>query len=188
MKLAKTIRTVTTAPIMAAILLTLVWQFDPVGYPTTGHYLMAMLFLAILPVLAYPVSVIVPALRRQGRDGQRRLAIIFSVSGYIGGLVFCLITRAYGAELLIYLTYFISGILIALFSFAIKFKASGHACGVSGPIAMLIHLLGPIYALGYIVLAAVFWASIKLKRHTWSQLIGGSAIPVITMLILISVL
>ena len=188
MKVAKTIRTITTAPIMAAILLTLVWQFNPGSYPTTVHYLMAMLFLAILPVLAYPVSVIVPSIRHQGREGQRKLAIMFSVAGYIGGIIFCLITHAYGAELLIYLTYFISGILIALFSFAIKFKASGHACGVSGPIAMLIHLLGPIYALGYILLAVVFWASIKLKRHTWPQLIGGSVIPVITMLILISVL
>ena len=134
-------------------------------------------------MLSYPVSYIVPQIRKKGRDGQRSLAIIFSVAGYVAGILGSIFFGAGRIELLIFLTYLLSGISIALCSFVFGVKASGHACGVSGPIAMMVYCLGlPFVALSAL-LGAVVWASLKIKRHTPLQLLLGSIIPIAAMLI-----
>ena len=82
-KFAKAIRILTTAPVFALLLCTLLYFLMDGAFASLRHYLMAVFFLSILPVLAYPVSAIIPPLRRKGRDGQRNLAIVFSVVGYV---------------------------------------------------------------------------------------------------------
>lgn len=59
----------------------------PESYLNFGHYLYALGALTIFPLLSYPVSVIIPPIRKKGRDGQRNLAIVFSVIGYIAGIL-----------------------------------------------------------------------------------------------------
>lgn len=180
-KLAKFIRTVTVAPIMAGILVTLLHFNYDAAFLNNAHYFMALFFLSILPILAYPVSLLVPKIRRMGRRGQRNLAIVFAVIGYLFGTVYCLLFGYTAAELTIYLTYLFSGVAIALLSFLFHVKGSGHACGVSGPVAMLAAFLGMPYLFGYILLAFVFKSSVVLKRHTPAQLVIGSVVPVLCM-------
>lgn len=180
-KLAKFIRTVTVAPIMAGILLTLLYFNYSFAFLNRTHFFMALFFLCVLPILAYPVSLLIPKIRQSGRRGQRNLAIVFAVAGYLFGTVYCLIFGYTAAELTIYLTYLFSGVVIALLSFIFHIKGSGHACGVSGPVAMLAAFLGMPYLLGYIILAFVFKSSVVLKRHTPTQLVIGSIVPVLCM-------
>ena len=67
---------------------------------------------------------------------------------------------------------------LALTSRFPKLRASGHACGVSGPLTVLIYLHGLRWlAPGLAVLAAMFWSSITLGRHTLRQLLLGAAAP-----------
>ena len=181
--LAKIVRVMTVAPFMAAFMLTVIWIVKPDSYLGFSHYLYALCALTVFPLLSYPVSAIVPSLRKKGRNGQRNLAIIFSVVGYIAGILGSFIFGAGRIELLIFLTYLFSGISIALSSFVFGVKASGHACGVSGPIAMMIYVLGLPYIALYGLLGVVVWASLKIKRHTPVQLLLGSVIPVLAMLI-----
>ena len=110
------------------------------------------------------------------------LAIAFSLLGYLLGVAFALIGGGTKTELTLYFTYLISGLLTAICSFVFKFKASGHACGVSGPAAMLSMYMGPVYALSFAVLVPVYISSLKLERHTLSQLIAGTIIPVIALI------
>ena len=183
LKLAKFVRVITTVPIMAAAMLTAFYFLLPESFSGPDHYFCALLFLVVLPILAYPVSWVVPCLRQRGRDGQRTLAIFFSLAGYLAGVVFYLAADGTKLELLIYLTYLLSGIATALFS-AAHIKSSGHACGVAGPITMLAVGLSPLWALGYLILLAVFWSSLVLRRHTLPQLLLGSVIPIVILLIL----
>jgi hypothetical protein len=116
------------------------------------------------------------------------MAVVFCVAGYIGGSLYCLLGEGTAEQLIVYLTYLISGVLIALFSYGFKVKGSGHASGVAGPVAMLVYRSGPWYLLGAAVLAAVFWSSLKLGRHTWTQLLLGSAFPVAALVLLVQIL
>lgn len=181
-KFAKAIRILTTAPIFALILCTLLYFLLNGAFASLKHYLAAIFFLTVLPVLAYPVAAIIPPLRKKGRDGQRNLAIAFSVLGYIGGFLYAILGGGAAVEKVLFGTYLISGVTLAVCTL-LHYKASGHACGCSGPVAMLSVFVCPWFLFGYLLLTPVIWSSMKLKRHTATQLLVGSVIPVLAMLI-----
>ncbi len=182
-KVYKIIRVATVPPIMASALFIILGAYRTLGLVDT---LLGILFLGILPILSYPLQRFIPYYKDKGREGQRNLAIIFSVVGYILGCVLALIFDApLNTVVFIYLDYLISGVLIAVFNKLFHLKASGHACGIVGPVAMLIYwgLYIPA-AVGAVLTVFVFMSSIKMKRHTFLQLLGGSAITVSALLFL----
>ena len=179
-KFAKLLRVLTTAPIFAGILCTLLYALVDGSFASLKHYLMAIFFLTALPTLAYPVSAIIPALRRKGRDGQRNLAIALSIVGYLGGFLTGLLFGGTPTECVLFGTYLCSGTLLALCTL-LHFKASGHACGCSGPNAMLSLFISPWFMLGYLLLTPIYWSSKKLGRHSIPQLLVGTAIPVLAL-------
>ena len=68
----------------------------------------------------------------------------------------------------------------------LKIRASGHSGGVVGPTALLVLFVGLeaiFYCLALILL--VFWASLKTKRHSLSQLLWGSMIPLVALFLAI---
>ena len=167
-KFAQAVRILTTPPVFSALMCTLLYVLVPGSFASLGHYLLAIVCLSLLPVLAYPVSYLIPALRRGGRKTQRNLALVFSVLGYLEKVVFG--------------TYLISGTTLAVCTL-LHFKASGHTCGCSGPIAALSIFINPWFLVGYVLLTPIIWSSIRLKRHTALQLLAGCVIPVLAMLI-----
>ncbi len=181
-KFAKAIRVLTTAPVFAFILCTLLYFLLNGAFASLRHYLAAIFFLTVLPVLAYPIAALIPPLRKKGRDGQRNLAIAFSVLGYIGGFLYAVLGGGAAVEKVLFGTYLISGVTLAVCTL-LHYKASGHACGCSGPVAMLSVFVCPWFLFGYLLLTPVIWSSVKLKRHTATQLLVGSVIPVLAMLI-----
>lgn len=135
--------------------------------------------LVLVPLLAYPVSWAL----RSGRARQRKLAVLFSLAGYLLLLVLCIAAPVSGAACAVYLTYMLSVLVVALTSRFPKLRASGHACGVSGPLTVLIYLHGLRWlAPGLAVLAAMFWSSITLGRHMLRQLLLGAAAPAVIFL------
>lgn len=185
-KLCKIIRVLTVAPLAAAVAVSLLY-FRGKGFFQNGlHYVMSLLTLTVLPLLAYPVSLIKKKDSR--RKFQRSLAIVFAVLGYIAGLIFALCTGAPNGEKVLYLTYLLSGLAIALSSFVFKYKSSGHACGIAGPAALLFYYLSPYYLISFILLIPVSVASVQMKRHTVPQLITGSIIPIVCMFIAIGII
>ncbi|MEG1500060.1 MAG: hypothetical protein RR400_03240, partial [Clostridia bacterium] len=100
------------------------------------------------------------------------------------GGIFAIATSAPSLEIVIYVTYFITALILgALTLFAHK-KVSGHTCGVTGPVAMLSILVSPYFLFGLILVGLVYYSSMALKRHTFLQLFIGSLTPVVTMLAL----
>ena len=110
------------------------------------------------------------------------------MAGYLLGTVYCLASGGSQTELFMYLSYVICGVLIALFSFVFHLKSSGHACGVSGPAAMLAYRVSPWFLLGYLLLIPVWQSSLRLKRHTAGELLLGALFPVAAMALLIAVM
>ena len=66
-KFAQAVRILTTPPVFSALMCTLLYVIVPGSFASLGHYLLAIVCLSLLPVLAYPVSYLIPALRRGGR-------------------------------------------------------------------------------------------------------------------------
>lgn len=183
-KIAKIIRILTLAPVLACVMLVTLFFAAPEVYGQTADFVCALVFLTVLPILAYPMQPIIPAYRARGRDGQRNLAMVFAVSGYVLGCLVNLFLHAPQAMWVIYLEYLLSGGFIMLFNKCFHLKASAHACGVAGPCALLLHFHVPALIPGIAALALTWWASLKLKRHTASQLAGGTVIPIAVMCLL----
>lgn len=107
-KIHKMIRILTVAPFMAIITLSILLIFRKEVYPNLWYYLFSLCFLGLLPLLAYPLQRFIPPFKNQGRRGQRNLAIVFAVIGYILGCIVGLFA-SYTKELwLIYLEYLLS--------------------------------------------------------------------------------
>ncbi|MEL4105286.1 hypothetical protein AAFA46_00375 [Oscillospiraceae bacterium WX1] len=181
--LAKVIRTITVPPIMALALLMILFGAKPEFFGNSLNLILAILFLVVFPILAYPLQPLIPYFRGKGRDGQRSLAMWMASAGYIFGAVTAIFLPVSNYLLIIYLTYLISGLSLVLLNKVFKIKASGHACGVAGPVFSLIYFLGPWQLFGIFLLAAVFWASLNMGRHDKSELLIGTTVPTYALLL-----
>lgn len=141
-----------------------------------GHTAMALFCLGVLPSLSYLVWRVTPPLYSGGRPTQRKLAVAFSVAGYLIGLIFCLICEGSDTERFLYISYVFSAVMIALTShFGVK--SSGHAAGVMGAVMLLTFRASPWYLLGVLLLLPVWISSRRLGRHTDRELLLGALYP-----------
>ena len=113
-KFAQAVRILTTPPVFSALMCTLLYVLVPGSFASLGHYLLAIVCLSLLPVLAYPVSYLIPALRRGGRKTQRYLALVFSVLGYLIGFLAAVLDDGAAMEKVVFGTYLISGTTLAV--------------------------------------------------------------------------
>ncbi len=181
--LSKVIRVVTIAPLMALLLLVVVYIARPQYFGGGLNFALAVLFLVVFPVLAYPLQPLVPRYRDRGREGQRSLAIWMAGIGYCCGIIAAALTNVPGQLWIIYLTYFISGLLIILFNKVIKVRASGHMCGVAGPMFLLICFRELAALLYIVILVVVYRSSLYMKRHSRTEMFAGASIPVLAVLV-----
>lgn len=179
------IRKITVPHVFAALLLIITYIVHPQYYGSVWHLVGGLAFLSVLPLLAYPLQKYVPHFKDKGRAGQRSLAMIFAALGYLLGTIVAFATKAPVELKFIYLEYLLCGIGVLFINKVFKLKASGHACGILGPVLLLLHFKLYIPAIiGTALIIPVFISSIKTKEHTLSQLLGGSLIPAVVMLIL----
>jgi hypothetical protein len=132
----------------------------------------------------------IPFIRVQGRDGERKLAFIMAVVGYIAGVLVCQIFHGPRMVFILFWTYFLSGFTLLLLNRFAHIKASGHACGLAGPTAFLIYLVGGSSWYTALLIPSVFWARLKMGRHDMNELIIGSLtgiIPAIMILYLVGI-
>ncbi len=104
--------------------------------------------------------------------------------GYVAGTIYCFYAGLGRIERIVYLTYFLSGTIIALFSFCLHLKSSGMA----GPLLMLGLEVNPWFFLGFMLLGIVFWSSLCLRRHTAGELLLGAGTTMGIILLLQQIL
>lgn len=182
--LAKAIRILSVAPLMALMVFSIMYFFCDV-FKSPKEYLAAVIFISAIPLSAYPLQLILPPFKYKGREGQRTLAMILSVTGYALGLIYALVFPVSKTILTIFATYLLSGIFIFVSNKLFHFRASGHACGAAGPLGVLVYFLGftptgiTVALLGILILAAVLWATLKTHSHTVLQFAVGGIIPIV---------
>ncbi|MDD2258521.1 MAG: hypothetical protein PHU02_02295 [Bacilli bacterium] len=185
-KVAKFIRVMTVAPFLALTLI-LILHFTKKAF-SDGFVYLALFTLVLLPILAYPIQRKFHIIKGDMRASERKLAIIFSVFGYLLGFVISIIFKVSSLDKIVYLTYLLSGLGIFFFTFVCHINASGHMCGVAGPIAVLIYVFGLWYSLLTLFLIIVIWSSLILKRHKIHELTIGSFIPIIALILAIIII
>ncbi len=183
------VRVLSVAPLLAAVMLILLFVSKREIFSTHLTFITMLLTLGILPLSSYPLQRFIPKFKDEGRKGQRTLAMIFAVAGYIACTALVLIFKGSRAEIMISLTYLISGILIFVVNKGFKLMASGHGCGIAGPIVVLIIFRSYIAAaIGTLLAIFICISSVRSKRHTFPQFLGGAAVSVITAVILALIL
>ncbi len=181
-QVARVIRFFTVPPLVVAATLVLLLWFDDVFLNLTDFYL-SLVFLAVLPALAYPVQLLVPAFRPGGRRMQRKLAFVFSTVGYIGAVIASAWRGAVPNLLYIAVVYLLSVVLLTLINTLSPFHASGHGCGIAGPVILLCCFLSEhwYFVIGALALFALcFWASVYMKRHTVREFLLGALTSVLS--------
>lgn len=167
---------------MAVCFLLVTWFCRSDVFGSVGQLLGAVFFLGLFPLLAYPLQRLFPRFRSRGRAGQRILAMLFALAGYLLGMAYSLIFGAAQGVWVIYLAYFCSGLGIFLLNRLFGKKASGHACGVIGPTALFAYFgLYAAAAAGLGIAVLTCCASVRTGRHTVPQLIAGCLVPCVVM-------
>ena len=163
--LAKVIRIVTVPPVMILALLITLYSLGKEIFAGKTDMIVAVVGLVILPLAAYPVHRFIPELHDGGREKQRKLAFIFSLAGYVLCFVYAFF---YGTVRIkqIFLTYFTTVVILAIFNRLFGIRASGHTASSISPCVFA-------FSFGYVFAGILFailfcmsvWASLYLKRH-----------------------
>lgn len=175
LRIAKIVRVSSVPPIMVNILIFLLYFQRKTIFRSWIDAAVSIFALAVIPVLAYPISWIVPKLRAKGREGQRNLAFALNPVGYVIAFLYGLISGVTCDLMILYTAYLMSVVVLLLFNKVFKVRASGHACAVTGPIVIISYYLGLWGLIGGVMLyLAIMWASLIMKRHTLKEFILGS--------------
>jgi uncharacterized membrane protein YgaE (UPF0421/DUF939 family) len=76
---------------------------------------------------------------------------------------------------------------LIFFNLLLHYKASGHAAGVSGPVASMIYIFGLFAAPLLVLLPLVTWARLAAKGHNlWQTVVGATLSGVIAVVVLMS--
>ena len=179
-QLAKFIGVITIPPVFASFAIT--WIF--VSYKSgLNWYLQCLLFLSVIPISAYFLKDHIPAVKEHGRQGERELAFITGIIGYVVGAISCIAFKMPAVVKTIIMTYFTAGIILTAINKLTHIKASGHACGVSGPLTLLTYFVQAKLWLSLLVISVVFWARLVTGRHNLKELIIGNFVGVFSALI-----
>lgn len=177
---AKIIRILSVPPIMGSIFILIIAFNKNNIFRNSAEIIIMIILLGLVPALAYVLSGLVPKIKEQGREGQRKLAFITNLVGYSIALLWAVFTNVDKNLLLICLTYFLSVVLLTICNKGLHFRASGHAASFTGPLILMIYFLGWNVIIPSLLTAAlIIWSSIYLKRHTIKELAGGMLVNLI---------
>ena len=175
-KIAFAVRVATVPPVMVGILLLLLYLYRKDLFGVPADMIVSACLLAALPLLAYPLSIMIPALRKKGREGQRSLAMYLSAAGYLAVFVYGIIADVSVGLMHLYGGYLLSVIIILVGNKLLHIRISGHACAVTGPLVYSGYFLGLWGILvGVVCWIVILWASLAMKRHTVREFLLGTA-------------
>ncbi len=103
---------------------------------------------------------------------DRFMPLIVGIVSYFIGFLISLAINIDNFMTLLLLCYSVNTGIVLLIT--LKWKISVHTTGLSGPVAALILLLGPIGAIFGVLYPMVIWSRVLLKKHTLAQAICGA--------------
>ncbi|MBQ2353875.1 MAG: hypothetical protein II396_06145 [Methanobrevibacter sp.] len=177
-KVAKAISAVTNPPIICIPLFLIICTVLSFENGTFNISKFAVLeIISLIFTSALPLAIILLWAKRIGTDrdisnrSDRYMPLIIGIVSYLIGFMICLVFNLdhfLTALLLCYATN--TGVVLL---FTIKWKISVHTTALSGPVAALILLLGPLGAIFGVIYPVLIWSRVLLKKHTLAQAISG---------------
>jgi hypothetical protein len=187
-KIAEAARIITIPAFTSFLSLVLFWFLGRDIYLNGIDFVMAIISLTVIPLFSYPCSFLIPAIRKKGRSGQRRLAMYFSAAGYLTGFLYAVIAPTEPRYRIIMCSYLLSIVFLLLVNHFLGFHASGHACSTVGPALCIMIYCGGMWGLISLALVGmVAWSSLTLGRHKLSELTVGGAISTFSILLLMMI-
>ena len=171
-------------PVLSGALATYLFLRIPETEPNrlTG-YTWTMLFLCVIPLCSLFFYIPVKKEEAEVTLHRQRIAsfVIMLISYPIDWLILALIgaPRIFTAIAATY-TFVTLGLII--FNLLLRYKASGHAAGVSGPVAIMIYIYGIIAASLLVLLPLVTWARLAAEGHNlWQTIVGATMSALISI-------
>jgi hypothetical protein len=163
-------------PVLSGALATFLFLHlpDPEPNRLTG-YAWTMLFICIIPLCSLFFYIPVKNEEKQVTAHRQRIAsfVIMLASYPIGWLVLAL-TGAPRIFMAVAATYTFVTLGLIIFNLLLHYKASGHAAGVSGPVAVMIYIYGLIATPLLVLLPLITWARLAAEGHNFWQTVVGA--------------
>lgn len=177
-QVAKIISTLTQPPIITIplfLIISILLSFDGGVFSLDKFITLEAISIVFASLL--PIAIIVLWAKKINTDHDisnrqdRFVPMIVGIVSYFIGFLCCLSLNADNFLALLLLCYSVNTGVVLLIT--LKWKISVHTTGLSGPVAALILLLGPIGALFGFIYPLVIWSRVLLKKHTLAQAIAG---------------
>ena len=178
LKIAKRISDFTQPPIITVplfLIICYVLSFENGVFDINKFITMEAISIVFASVL--PILIIVFWAKKLNTDHDisnrqdRYMPLIVGIISYFIGFLTCIALDAGNFLTILFLCYSVNtGVVLVITS---KWKISVHTTGLSGPVAALILLLGPVGAVFGILYPLVIWSRVLLKKHTLAQAICG---------------
>ena len=177
-KIAETISTITQPPIITIplfLIICMVLSFENGTFSLSKFLTLELISLVFTSLL--PMAIILLWAKRINTDRDisnredRFVPLVVGIVSYFIGVLVSLMLNADNFLTLLLLCYAVNTGVVLLITF--KWKISVHTTGISGPIAALILLLGPVGAVFGVIYPIVIWSRVLLKKHTLAQAICG---------------
>ena len=171
-------------PVLSGALASYLFLHIPDPEPNRlNGYAWTMLFLCLIPLCSLFFFIRVKSEEKQVTVHRQRVAsfVIMLISYPTGWLVLALMggPRIFTAVAAIY-TFVTVGLVI--FNLLLRYKASGHAAGVSGPVAIMIYIYGVIASPLLVLLPLVTWARLAAEGHNlWQTVVGATMSALISI-------
>ena len=176
-EIAKFIRGITVPPCLVVVLIIILVNMKSELFQNLTEVIVAVACLGIIPVLAYPLQTFLRKYRDGGREAQRNLAFLCNLIGFSLAVLLGYVLHVNIELQLMFHMYFLSVLLLTICNKGLHLRASGHACGVTGPLLLLIYFGGVYWIIPCVLLGiAIAWASLELRRHTKKELVMGSLV------------
>ncbi len=174
-------------PVLSGVLLTFLFFRLPTDIPNRlAGFGWALLFLSLIPLgsLFFYIPGKVKEKARIIRR-QRIASFVFMIVSYPLGFLVLRLTHAPRIYEAIAVTYTFVTLGLILLNFVIRYKASGHAAGVAGPVGAMMYLFGLVAAPLLALIPLTTWARVSAKGHDVWQTVAGALLSIsITALVL----
>lgn len=176
-------------PILSGAMITFLFFQIPGSVPNRlAGFGWALVFLSLIPLLS--LLFYIPG---KGRDWakvirrQRIASFVFMIASYPIGFLILELIGAPKIFRAIAVTYTLVTLGLILFNLILRYKASGHAAGVAGPVGAMVFLFGLIAAPLLALLPLMTWARVAAKGHdVWQTVVGALLSLAITVGVLLA--
>mgnify|MGYP000886993655 CR=1 FL=1 len=174
-------------PVLSGLLVTYLYFRLPQGETNAlSGFLWALLFISLIPLCSLFFYIPVHNEETQVTVHRQRVAsFVFMLVSYPIGWWVLAQTQAPRIFTAVAATYTFVTLGLVIFNLLLRYKASGHAAGVSGPVATMIYIYGIIATPLLVLLPLVTWSRLAAKGHSfWQTVVGATLSGVISISVL----